>query len=196
MVCVCVFRSGGVCVCMCVGVFGCVCVGVFGCVSVCVGVCVGVRRCVCVVVCMCVCVSVCLSVCLCRFSVMRCRSRSHGARSVAVSYKPSMLVTRVRLPACASFCGSCVCVAVSLFCVCGALVRNSPHWGLNPGPSVYKTDALPLSYRGASFHCLVACCAFQGSMPVPPERRNRTPACLHAPGVEVPSGHQPDSPRL
>jgi hypothetical protein len=22
------------------------------------------------------------------------------------------------------------------------------HWGLNPGPSVYKTDALPLSYRG------------------------------------------------
>ena len=28
-----------------------------------------------------------------------------------------------------------------------------------------------------------------------PERRNRTPACLHAPGVEVPSKHQPDSPR-
>ena len=26
--------------------------------------------------------------------------------------------------------------------------NNSPHWGLNPGPSVYKTDALPLSYRG------------------------------------------------
>lgn len=25
---------------------------------------------------------------------------------------------------------------------------DSPHWGLNPGPSVYKTDALPLSYRG------------------------------------------------
>ena len=24
----------------------------------------------------------------------------------------------------------------------------APHWGLNPGPSVYKTDALPLSYRG------------------------------------------------
>ena len=27
---------------------------------------------------------------------------------------------------------------------------NSPHWGLNPGPSVYKTDALPLSYRGTA----------------------------------------------
>ena len=26
---------------------------------------------------------------------------------------------------------------------------KSPHWGLNPGPSVYKTDALPLSYRGS-----------------------------------------------
>ena len=34
-----------------------------------------------------------------------------------------------------------------------------------------------------------ACSAFS------PERRNRTPACLHAPGVEVPSKHQPDSPR-
>ncbi len=22
------------------------------------------------------------------------------------------------------------------------------HWGLSPGPSVYKTDTLPLSYRG------------------------------------------------
>ena len=27
----------------------------------------------------------------------------------------------------------------------------SPHWGLNPGPSVYKTDALPLRYRGVVF---------------------------------------------
>ena len=26
--------------------------------------------------------------------------------------------------------------------------KHSLHWGLNPGPSVYKTDALPLSYRG------------------------------------------------
>ena len=28
--------------------------------------------------------------------------------------------------------------------------KMSPHWGLNPGPSVYKTDALPLSYRGSA----------------------------------------------
>ena len=28
------------------------------------------------------------------------------------------------------------------------LINESLHWGLNPGPSVYKTDALPLSYRG------------------------------------------------
>jgi hypothetical protein len=27
----------------------------------------------------------------------------------------------------------------------------SPHWGLNPGPSVCRTDALPLSYRGICF---------------------------------------------
>ena len=26
--------------------------------------------------------------------------------------------------------------------------KISPNWGWNPGPSVYKTDALPLSYRG------------------------------------------------
>ena len=75
-------------------------------------------------------------------------------------------------------------------------LRNiSPHWGLNPGPSVYKTDALPLSYRGASFHCRVVPCVRHCSLPFPPERRNRTPACVHAPGVEVPSGHQPDLPR-
>ena len=30
----------------------------------------------------------------------------------------------------------------------GAARMISPHWGLNPGPSVYRTDALPLSYRG------------------------------------------------
>ena len=27
-------------------------------------------------------------------------------------------------------------------------LHQSLHWGLNPGPSVYRTDALPLSYRG------------------------------------------------
>ena len=30
----------------------------------------------------------------------------------------------------------------------GAKPQKSPHWGLNPGPSVYRTDALPLSYKG------------------------------------------------
>ena len=30
------------------------------------------------------------------------------------------------------------------------LVNSSLHWGLSPGPSVYKTDALPLSYRGCA----------------------------------------------
>ena len=30
----------------------------------------------------------------------------------------------------------------------GRSLGNSLHWGLSPGPSVYKTDALPLSYRG------------------------------------------------
>ena len=28
------------------------------------------------------------------------------------------------------------------------ILEASLHWGLNPGPSVYRTDALPLSYRG------------------------------------------------
>lgn len=32
----------------------------------------------------------------------------------------------------------------------GRPTSQSPHWGLNPGPSVYRTDALPLSYRGSS----------------------------------------------
>ncbi len=32
----------------------------------------------------------------------------------------------------------------------GVFQKESPHWGLNPGPSVYKTDALPLSYRASA----------------------------------------------
>jgi hypothetical protein len=75
----------------------------------------------------------------------------HGARSVAVSYKPSMLVTRVRLPACASSPDGWACDRLWLFRVALGGCGNSPHWGLNPGPSVYKTDALPLSYRGVAF---------------------------------------------
>ena len=40
---------------------------------------------------------------------------------------------------------------------CGSSLRCPVHsgtslrWGLNPGPAVYKTDALPLSYRGTVF---------------------------------------------
>ncbi len=30
------------------------------------------------------------------------------------------------------------------------LFENVLHWGMNPGPSAYKTDALPLSKRGAN----------------------------------------------
>ena len=75
----------------------------------------------------------------------------HGARSVAVSYKPSMLVTRVRLPACASTPACWTCGGFWFFGFALGGCRNSPHWGLNPGPSVYKTDALPLSYRGVAF---------------------------------------------
>ena len=75
----------------------------------------------------------------------------HGARSVAVSYKPSMLVTRVRLPACASSPAGWMRVWLWLFCFALGGCGNSAHWGLNPGPSVYKTDALPLSYRGVGF---------------------------------------------
>ena len=52
-------------------------------------------------------------------------------------------------------CGGLPChrLFLSLELPCGSLRRDMPHtsthWGLNPGPSVYKTDALPLSYRGA-----------------------------------------------
>ena len=33
-------------------------------------------------------------------------------------------------------------------CVVQSPKSSSLHWGLSPGPSVYTTDALPLSYRG------------------------------------------------
>ena len=35
-------------------------------------------------------------------------------------------------------------------CALHRVQQTSLHWGLNPGPSVYKTDALPLSYRGCN----------------------------------------------
>ncbi len=70
-----------------------------------------------------------------------------STHSVAASYKPSMLVTRVRLPGAHRF---ATIVLVSQFHRFGMrdVGAQQPHWGLNPGPSVYKTDALPLSYRG------------------------------------------------
>ena len=74
---------------------------------------------------------------------------------------------------------------VPRFCNCAAFRRSekhqSPHWGLNPGPSVYKTDALPLSYRGnwcevRALHLaqLVASRRFAGAGR--PEQRETTPS--------------------
>ena len=34
-------------------------------------------------------------------------------------------------------------------------MAQSLHWGLNPGPSVYRTDALPLSYKGLAWELAV-----------------------------------------
>ena len=46
-----------------------------------------------------------------------------------------------------------------------ALCTQSPHSGLNPGPSVYRTDALPLSYRGSSAHAYAYnICTFCGKL--------------------------------
>ena len=52
--------------------------------------------------------------------------RCHGARSVAVSYKPPMLVTRVRLPACAFF-FHCACKPVPPSFVTIALQQTGPQ---------------------------------------------------------------------
>ena len=54
--------------------------------------------------------------------------------------------------------------------------RKSPHWGLSPGPSVYKTDALPLSYRGHGIFCVLNPTICQGrprAHPLP--RASRVP---------------------
>ena len=45
-----------------------------------------------------------------------------------------------------SVCTSCIQIAPTQRLSCDDTI--SLYWGLNPGPSVYKTDALPLSYRG------------------------------------------------
>ena len=56
------------------------------------------------------------------------------------------------------------------------VTANSPHWGLNPGPSVYKTDALPLSYRGFRFDDkLVRPTIYFGTAEMPIARRTHSP---------------------
>ena len=56
------------------------------------------------------------------------------------------------------------------------VIANSPHWGLNPGPSVYKTDALPLSYRGFRFDDeLVRSRIYFGIAEMPIARRTHFP---------------------
>ena len=57
------------------------------------------------------------------------------------SRAPKLLSTGLHLPKTRSDC----------------MATNSPHWGLNPGPSVYKTDALPLSYRGMTWRVCFVC---------------------------------------
>ena len=63
-----------------------------------------------------------------------------GISGLVVEYIVAIDVTRVRFP------------ADACFLVNGRLLRGkkktSHHRGLNPGPSAYKADALPLSYNG------------------------------------------------
>ena len=44
------------------------------------------------------------------------------------------------------------------------IANESLHWGLNPGPSVYRTDALPLSYKGHEMRGVVALVAIAMTM--------------------------------
>jgi hypothetical protein len=48
----------------------------------------------------------------------------------------------------------------------GELCRPSPHWRLNPGPSIRKTDALPLSSPGTGSSCRGRPCGRQGRLRV------------------------------
>ena len=50
-----------------------------------------------------------------------------------------------------SFDGASLDRSLTLLYCCIADAK-SLHWGLSPGPSVYKTDALPLSYKGSEWH--------------------------------------------
>ena len=65
-----------------------------------------------------------------------------GACSVAASYKPPMLVTRVRLPACAYFpcaCCSCGVVLVLIPRITAAVDHESQH-ALDPNQPHQETD--------------------------------------------------------
>ena len=114
------------------------------------------------------------------------RQAKHFEHLVVVSDRParSSLRTAVRSP--------------TQFHVNGKVhVKNSPHWGFNPGPSVYKTDALPLSYRGIEtplnnlcgtlgpVQCSISSVSAESSPPVvggkSPLLTKSTPAvdCLH-----------------
>ena len=69
------------------------------------------------------------------------RRNSHSARSVAVSYKPPMLVTRVRLPACADFVLKLACARRH--------VRNAETQDRTGDLQIFSLTLSQLSYRGS-----------------------------------------------
>ena len=62
--------------------------------------------------------------------------------------------------------------------------KHSLHWGLSPGPSVYRTDALPLSYRGLS---VVTIDVFKRALPLLARKTETPPVGLEPTifGLEV-----------
>ena len=74
----------------------------------------------------------------------------------------------------------------------GVTCRKRSLWGFGVQPIVHQAIA-----RSSYFICCSAIFIFVANTchcPASPERRNRTPAYLYAPGVEVQSEYQPDSP--
>ena len=75
----------------------------------------------------------------------------------------------------------------------GGTRRKRSRWGFGVRPIVHQAIA-----RSSYFICCSAIffyfVANTCHCPASPERRNRTPAYLYAPGVEVQSEYQPDSP--